>query len=112
MSGYPTDNSGLCKYDGVVQWWSTGTLLCRLDGSGPQAGLYRTDIDSCGGGTGSVVYDKKTKRAWGIFEAEYITTIPGLCFFNLVTRILDNAGGGVNSGLGVSIRSLMAAVPV
>ena len=107
VSGYPAVNRGLCKYDGVVQWWSPGRLNCRQD----TTGFYKTDFDTCGGGSGSVVYEASTSRALGIFVADQAYT-SGVCAWNLVTRILDNAAGGVNSGLGVSIRSLISAVPV
>ena len=108
VSGYPAVNTAPCKYDGVVQWWSPGSLSCKQDA----VGFYRTDIDSCGGGSGSVVYDASTSRAMGIFVAEYTYIDTGLCAWNVATRILDNAAGGVNPGKGVSIRALIAAVPV
>ena len=107
VAGYPAVNSGLCHYDGIVQWWSPGSLACKQDTSG----FYRTDIDSCGGGSGSVVYDTTNSKALGIFVAEVKYTATGLCAWNLVTRILDNAFGGVNAGLGVSIRALMNMLP-
>ena len=73
-------------------------------------GFYRTRVDSCGGGSGSVVYDPSTNKAMGIFVAANFILATGKCTHNSVTRILDNASGGVNSGLGVSIRELMKGV--
>ena len=107
VSGYPASEGGKCKYDGVVQWWSTGSLNCRQDA----AGFYRTNFDSCGGGSGSVVYDALTSKAMGIYTAGWSYS-NGLCAWNAAVRILDNAAGGVNSGKGVSIRSLISALPV
>ena len=106
VAGYPAVNSGLCHYDGIVQWWSPGSLSCLQDSNG----FYRTDVDSCGGGSGSVVYDTTNSKALGIFVAE-ATYTTGLCAWNLVTRILDNAAGGVNSGLGVSMKALINILP-
>ena len=70
--------------------------------------LYNADFDTCGGGSGSVVYETSTKKAIGIFMAEYNQNRE--CY-NLVTRILDNAAGGVNRGFGVSLKALMKKVP-
>ena len=106
VAGDPASNTGLCHYDGIVQWWSRGSLFCKQD----TEGFYQTDVDSCGGGSGSVVYNQK-KVAIGIFVAGYTYT-DGSCAYNAATRILDRARGGVNSGLGVSIRSLIASLPV
>ena len=102
VSGYPADSeTGRCHYNGVVQWWSTGGMTCNqgLDG------FYHGQFDSCGGGSGSVVYDVRTKRAVGIYVANRVYAVGG-CMYNMVTRIRDTATGTVNGGIGVSLKLL------
>ena len=107
VAGYPVVSSRRCNYTGKKQWSSTGRLFCKQD----KGGFYRTDVDTCGGGGGSVLYNQQMV-AIGIYVAEYTYSSTGLCAYNVATRILDNAEGGVNSGRGVSITSLIAALPV
>ena len=106
VSGYPASFERRCHYDGTTQWTSPGDLKCKQDSKS----FYNTDFDSCAGGSGSVVYEISTKKAIGIYVAE-TAYLDGECATNFVTRILDNAAGGVNPGLGVSLRALIRRVP-
>ena len=106
VSGYPATQEDRCHYDGIKQWTSVGDLKCKQDSKS----FYNADFDSCAGGSGSVVYEPSTRKAIGIYvaEAEYED---GSCATNFVTRILDNAAGGVNPGVGVSLKALIKKVP-
>ena len=79
-------------------------MKCKQD----RFGFYNADFDTCGGGSGSVVYVTSTRQALGIFTAE---SPPTSQCKNAITRILDNAAGGVNFGLGVSLKTLIRGLP-
>ena len=82
-------------------------MKCKQD----KTSFYNADFDTCGGGSGSVVYETSTNKAIGIFVADSTYVSNGQCVTNLITRILDNAEGGVNPGLGVSLNALLQKVP-
>ena len=79
-------------------------MKCKQD----TFGFYNADFDTCGGGSGSVVYVTATRQALGIFTAE---SLPSFQCKNYITRILDNASGGVNFGFGVSLKALIRGLP-